>query len=215
MFCPRCGQKIPEDSAFCFRCGYNTNELRGITQQPQARQGNQMIPLVSNQAQYPAPYFGNQSNGNHPAEDRYTQQQPDSEFSRFIDGPERPLAFYVPKLIASVMSCIGSVYLVFISYKMEVFHMIATHVKDPIPGIALLVIAALWVIGAICGFASKKKKGPASCGGICYLFAAGMAFLGTNNLNFRLLPIVIVLSVLFGIIFLISAAGGINIDLDM
>ena len=64
MFCPKCGQSLPDDAAFCFRCGQPMQQVsdalgQGVphTQNQQAQMPKAQNPYVAqNQQQSPPGY---------------------------------------------------------------------------------------------------------------------------------------------------------------
>ena len=64
MFCPKCGQSLPDDAAFCFRCGQPMQQVsdalgQGVphTQNQQAQMPKAQNPYVAqNQQQPPTGY---------------------------------------------------------------------------------------------------------------------------------------------------------------
>lgn len=126
--------------------------------------------------------------------------------------PEQPIAFFKAKLAVSVVSLLCAAFLVWKARDLRVFEFLAAHVKDPIPGVALLIVAAALVVSAICGLGSKYSRGASAVGGVFFLIAAGMAYTSTEV--FGPLLYVAMGALIGAIVFLISAAGGVAINLD-
>lgn len=234
MFCPRCGQQLPDNASFCFQCGQAmsgvNNALGGgdaqgnVQNQPQGQpptqRGPNSIPAqtpwgsiyqngVLYQPVYPIPQ---------PAQPPAAPQQPKKEqvpdptFSKFIDKPDPPLPFRIPKIILGFVAIMAGVYLLLNCNDMGTFRLIAGHAKDNIPGMSLLLVACLLIVAALAAMGSKKSKGAAGFSAVCYFFAAGVCL--TRPDDFRYFTIYGITCMVFALVSLISAAGGVNIHLD-
>ena len=95
---------------------------------------------------------------------------------------------------------------------MGTFRLIAGHAKDNIPGMSLLLVACLLIVAALAAMGSKKSKGAAGFSAVCYFFAAGVCL--TRPDDFRYFTIYGITCMVFALVSLISAAGGVNIHLD-
>lgn len=54
MFCPKCGEKLPDDAAFCHRCGESLINLRENYPSEQAHQSSQAPAGLGSQKEHPA-----------------------------------------------------------------------------------------------------------------------------------------------------------------
>ena len=97
-------------------------------------------------------------------------------------------------------------------YQLGTFRLLAMHAKSNIRGLSLLICAVLWIFAAVCGFASKFSRGAAGCGGCLYLFSIGIAV--TRQADYEHFLWAAIAAGIFAVVFLISAAGGVNINLD-
>lgn len=137
---------------------------------------------------------------------------PDPTFSKFIDKPDPPLPFRIPKIILGFVAIMAGVYLLLNCNDMGTFRLIAGHAKDNIPGMSLLLVACLLIVAALAAMGSKKSKGAAGFSAVCYFFAAGVCL--TRPDDFRYFTIYGITCMVFALVSLISAAGGVNIHLD-
>lgn len=140
------------------------------------------------------------------------EQVPDPTFSKFIDKPDPPLPFRIPKIILGFVAIMAAIFLLLNCKDMGTFRLIAGHAKDNIPGMSLLAVASLLIVAAIAAMASKMSKGAAGVSAVCYFFAAGVCF--TKADDFQYFTIYAITSIIFALVSLISAAGGVNIHLD-
>lgn len=139
--------------------------------------------------------------------DTAAKEAPDADpnFTKFVDAPDEPLPFYALKIIAGIALILGGGFLLLQSIQLGTFRLLALHAKDNIRGLPVL-------IAGISGFFSKFKKGAAALSGCMLLFAAGLGF--SFMKDYRILMVTAIVSVLLSIIYLISAAGGVNINLN-
>lgn len=231
MFCPTCGQQVPDNSTFCFRCGTDLTVLQQQqqVQQPQGQSRNQLPQGQPQYPQYPPyggqPYLPPQYGYGYPAPMRHPltpppvqipekvdDPTPDPKFTKFEEAEAGPLPFRLFKKALAGLSILGAGYLIYGANKLGTFLDLKAHVKTGIPGVALLIMAALLIVAAVCGLISNKKRGPAAIGGICYLFVAGLGFI--YEVDFPPKTIYAIVAVACAIIFLISDAGGVHINLD-
>lgn len=136
----------------------------------------------------------------------------DPNFSRFVDKPDDPLPFYPLKIVLGILAILGAVFLLIQCGKLGTFRLLMLHAKDNIRGLPLLVIAVAWLLCGISSFLSKYRKGAAGFSGCMLLLAAGIGF--TFHGDYANLTVFSIASILCAIIYLISAAGGVNIDLN-
>ena len=146
--------------------------------------------------------------------DTAAKEAPDADpnFTKFVDAPDEPLPFYALKIIAGIALILGGGFLLLQSIQLGTFRLLALHAKDNIRGLPVLIAGIVWLIAGISGFFSKFKKGAAALSGCMLLFAAGLGF--SFMKDYRILMITAIVSVLLSIIYLISAAGGVNINLN-
>ena len=235
MFCPKCGQSLPDDAAFCFRCGQPMQQVsdalgQGVPQtqnQQQAQMPKAQNPYVAqNQQQPPTGYppVGNrmssgpmmtpwgstsvwqqpmpkqqqaavppqgyappqQPNPVPPQVEELSEQNrnlvPDHNFSKFIDQPDPPLPFHIPKVIIGIR------------------------------GMSLLIVAILLAVAGITSMASKMSRGAAGTSAICYFLGAGFSFIRLDD--FKFFMFYAIAAIIFALVNLISAAGGVNVRLD-
>ena len=231
MFCPRCGQQLPDNAAFCFQCGQamsGVNNALGGGPPPQYPPQGQ-IPQSAGQGQPQAPYgyyqmpyqplypMGQQPQQaapvpTAPKQQSKKEQVPDPTFSKFIDKPDPPLPFRIPKIILGFIAIMAAVFLLLNCKDMGTFRLIAGHAKDNIPGMSLLFVAILLIVAGLTAMGSKMSKGAAGISAVCYFFAAGVCF--TKVDDFKYFTIYAITSIIFALVSLISAAGGVNIHLD-
>lgn len=224
MFCPRCGQQLPDNAAFCFQCGQamtGVNNALGGGPQPQyPQQGPPQAPYgyyqVPYQPLYPMAQPAQQQpvQATPPAQKQQPkkEQVPDPTFSKFIDKPDPPLPFRIPKIILGFIAIMAAVFLLLNCKDMGTFRLIAGHAKDNIPGMSLLVVAVLLIVAGVTAMGSKMSKGAAGVSAVCYFFAAGVCF--TKADDFQYFTIYAITSIIFALVSLISAAGGVNIHLN-
>lgn len=260
MFCPRCGQTLPNGAAFCITCGQPLAEINsklrphGMYHPPTA-----LPPVLPVQPQYPQPgVVPPQQPGWPPSQMVYLQQVPivppiqppaslqhktaqpavdagpivptppkkktkveeqpkklqvpDPTFSKFIDAPDPPLPFRWAKVIFGLLSIAGSAYLLLLCNEMRTFYLITHHAKDNIPGISLLLVAFVLIVASLCGIFSKLSRGAAGTGAMLYFIASGVAFACRDD--FEYFTLYAVTCIVIAIVLLISAAGGVHIELD-
>lgn len=224
MFCPRCGQQLPDNAAFCFQCGQamtGVNNALGGGPQPQyPQQGQPQAPYGYYQMPYPPMYPMAQPAQQQPVPatppapkpQPKKEPVPDPTFSKFIDKPDPPLPFRIPKIILGFIAIMAAIFLLLNCKDMGTFRLIAGHAKDNIPGMSLLVVAVLLIVAGVTAMGSKMSKGAAGVSAVCYFFAAGVCF--TKADDFQYFTIYAITSIVFALVSLISAAGGVNIHLD-
>lgn len=139
-------------------------------------------------------------------------QDADPNFTKFVDAPDEPLPFYALKMIAGIVLIIGGGFLLYQSAQLGTFRLLALHAKDNIRGFPVMLAGIAWLVAGIAGFFSKFKKGAAGLAGCMLLFAAGIGF--SFMKEYEMLMIAAIVSALLSIIYLISAAGGVNINLN-
>lgn len=139
-------------------------------------------------------------------------QIPDPTFSKFIDAPDPPLPFRWAKVILGLLSIAGAAFLLFECKEMRTFYLILNHAKDNIPGVSLLLVAVLLIVAGLCGIFSKLSRGASGTGAVCYFISAAFAFMCKDD--FRYFILYAAACVLFAIVFLISAAGGVHVKLE-
>ena len=146
--------------------------------------------------------------------DTAAKEAPDADpnFTKFVDAPDEPLPFYALKIIAGIALILGDGFLLLQSIQLGTFRLLALHAKDNIRGLPVLIAGIVWLIAGISGFFSKFKKGAAALSGCMLLFAAGLGF--SFMKDYRILMVTAIVSALLSIIYLISAAGGVNINLN-
>lgn len=240
MFCPKCGTQVPDNAAFCVNCGsplssvnapqrpsqtqpympppgymlVPTNQPNGWQQQqggypPNQWQGWQQpnaLPVQQPAPQAPLP------KAEEPKQKK--EQVPDPTFTKFVDAPDPPLPFWGLKIAMGVISLAGTGWALFRAYKIGTIGLLMGGMFENVPGIPFLTLAFIWLVSGICTALSKFSRGAAGTGGVCYLIAAGMAFIARNTYPDDPLLILTLVSILFGLIVLISAAGGVNLDFD-
>lgn len=260
MFCPKCGQSLPDDAAFCIRCGLPMHQISSALEQryhqTQTTSQGQALPndpmqqpqtnppqnvrmtgpmttpwgstsVWNQQTEVPAqPTSPTQFEGE-PSPSASSQTQfantnaveepnrklvPDHTFSKFVDRPDPPLPFYIPKVIMGIVTVLAAAFLLFQCYLMGTFRLIMGHATDNIRGMSLLIVAGLLVIAGLTTIGSKKSKGAAGTGAVCYFLAAGFAFVRLTDCQYFIFYAAV--SIIFAMVNLISAAGGVNIDLD-
>lgn len=238
MFCPRCGQQMPDGSHFCLRCGQPLSAVQRAIGPPGSQQGMPpqgwagyppaMVPPTG----YPpgwgqAPGYGQNlvppQRGQYqqpmPAQPANTKPKkekepvvPDPTFSKFVEEPDPPLPFRIPKIIFGVISILAAGLLLWECNGMGTFRLIAGHARDNIPGLSLLAVAVILIVAGICSAASKMSKGAAGTAAVLYFFACGFAI--TNNDEYEYYLLYAICAAIFAVVDLVSAAGGVNIHLD-
>lgn len=238
MFCPRCGQQMPDGSQFCLRCGqplgavqqaigppgsqqgmppqgwpgYPTRTGQGNGYQPGWGQvpgyGQNLVPPQRTQARQEMPA---QAPKPKPKQEQKTLV-PDPTFSKFVEAPDPPLPFHVPKIIFGVISILAAGLLMWECNSMGTFRLIAGHAKDNIPGLSLLAVAIILIVAGVLSAVSKMSKGAAGAAAVLYFFACGFAI--TNNDEYEYFLVYAICAAIFAIVDLVSAAGGVNIHLD-
>ena len=130
----------------------------------------------------------------------------DKQFSKFL---EQPLPFRPMKVALGVILILLAIFA-----SINAIHFGALQVirEDGASGksVAGFVIAALWVITAVIGFAVKFNKGMTMIAGVLMFVAAGVAMTTTEEVPYGLLYAIF--SVGVAIVFLISGAGGVSMD---
>ena len=250
MFCPKCGQSLPDDAAFCFRCGQPMQQVsdalgQGVpqTQNQQAQMPKAQNPYVAqNQQQPPTGYppVGNrmssgpmttpwgstsvwqqpmpkqQPNPAPPQVEELSEQNrnlvPDHNFSKFIDQPDPPLPFHIPKVIIGIITLLSAGFLILQCQLLGTFRLIMGHATDNIRGMSLLIVAILLAVAGITSIASKMSRGAAGTSAICYFLGAGFSFIRLDD--FKFFMFYAIAAVIFALVNLISAAGGVNVRLD-
>lgn len=223
MFCPKCGCPLPDATAFCISCGCDINEWRNYqtptklgTSMSQSTGSSPYTEMSPPSWGYPVqPAVASQLP--QPVQERVPAptgrvQVPDENFTKFVDAPDPPLPFRVPKVILGLVSFVAAGILFYQCCQLGTFRLLAGHAKDNIPGISLLAVATLLIVAGLCGILSKMSKGAAGTGAVCYFFAAGIAF--TRLHDFHYFMVYGVCAMIFAVIFLVSAAGGVHISLD-
>lgn len=250
MFCPKCGQSLPDDAAFCFRCGQPMQQVsdalgQGVpqTQNQQAQMPKAQNPYVAqNQQQPPTGYppVGNrmssgpmttpwgstsvwqqpmpkqQPNPAPPQVEELSEQNrnlvPDHNFSKFIDQPDPPLPFHIPKVIIGIITLLSAGFLILQCQLLGTFRLIMGHATDNIRGMSLLIVAILLAVAGITSIASKMSRGAAGTSAICYFLGAGFSFIRLDD--FKFFMFYAIAAIIFALVNLISAAGGVNVRLD-
>ena len=250
MFCPKCGQSLPDDAAFCFRCGQPMQQVsdalgQGVpqTQNQQAQMPKAQNPYVAqNQQQPPTGYppVGNrmssgpmttpwgstsvwqqpmpkqQPNPAPPQVEELSEQNrnlvPDHNFSKFIDQPDPPLPFHIPKVIIGIITLLSAGFLILQCQLLGRFRLIMGHATDNIRGMSLLIVAILLAVAGITSIASKMSRGAAGTSAICYFLGAGFSFIRLDD--FKFFMFYAIAAIIFALVNLISAAGGVNVRLD-
>lgn len=250
MFCPKCGQSLPDDAAFCFRCGQPMQQVsdalgQGVpqTQNQQAQMPKAQNPYVAqNQQQPPTGYppvgnrmssgpmttpWGNtsvwqqpmpkqQPNPAPPQVEELSEQNrnlvPDHNFSKFIDQPDPPLPFHIPKVIIGIITLLSAGFLILQCQLLGTFRLIMGHATDNIRGMSLLIVAILLAVAGITSIASKMSRGAAGTSAICYFLGAGFSFIRLDD--FKFFMFYAIAAIIFALVNLISAAGGVNVRLD-
>lgn len=264
MFCPKCGQSLPDDAAFCFRCGQPMQQVsdalgQGVphTQNQQAQMPKAQNPYVAqNQQQSPTGYppVGNrmssgpmttpwgstsvwqqpmpkqqqaavppqgyappqQPNPAPPQVEELSEQNrnlvPDHNFSKFIDQPDPPLPFHIPKVIIGIITLLSAGFLILQCQLLGTFRLIMGHATDNIRGMSLLIVAILLAVAGITSIASKMSRGAAGTSAICYFLGAGFSFIRLDD--FKFFMFYAIAAIIFALVNLISAAGGVNVRLD-
>lgn len=250
MFCPKCGQSLPDDAAFCFRCGQPMQQVsdalgQGVpqTQNQQAQMPKAQNPyMAQNQQQPPTGYppVGNrmssgpmttpwgstsvwqqpmpkqQPNPAPPQVEELSEQNrnlvPDHNFSKFIDQPDPPLPFHIPKVIIGIITLLSAGFLILQCQLLGTFRLIMGHATDNIRGMSLLVVAILLTVAGITSIASKMSRGAAGTSAVCYFLAAGFSFIRLDD--FKFFMFYAIAAIIFALVNLISAAGGVNVRLD-
>lgn len=184
-------------------------------QQPQAPQQPTMQPTSQTQ-------FENNPNQSGSAQTQFANTSDfaeqnrnlvaDHTFSKFVDKPAPPLPFYIPKVIMGIVAILAAGFLIFQCYLLGTFRLIMGHATDNIRGMSLLIVAGLLIIAGLATIGSKKSKGAAGTGAVCYFLAAGFAFV--RLADFQYFMFYAAAAIIFALINLISAAGGVHIDWD-
>ena len=264
MFCPKCGQSLPDDAAFCFRCGQPMQQVsdalgQGVphTQNQQAQMPKAQNPYVAQNQQHPPtgyPPVGNrmssgpmttpwgstsvwqqpmpkqqqaavppqgyappqQPNPAPPQVEELSEQNrnlvPDHNFSKFIDQPDPPLPFHIPKVIIGIITLLSAGFLILQCQLLGTFRLIMGHATDNIRGMSLLIVAILLAEAGITSIASKMSRGAAGTSAICYFLGAGFSFIRLDD--FKFFMFYAIAAIIFALVNLISAAGGVNVRLD-
>ena len=250
MFCPKCGQSLPDDAAFCFRCGQPMQQVsdalgQGVpqTQNQQAQMPKAQNPyMAQNQQQPPTGYppVGNrmssgpmttpwgstsvwqqpmpkqQPNPAPPQVEELSEQNrnlvQDHNFSKFIDQPDPPLPFHIPKVIIGIITLLSAGFLILQCQLLGTFRLIMGHATDNIRGMSLLIVAILLAVAGITSIASKMSRGAAGTSAICYFLGAGFSFIRLDD--FKFFMFYAIAAIIFALVNLISAAGGVNVRLD-
>ena len=194
MFCPHCGTSVANGASFCPQCGGRQPPATPPQNQPQK-------PLEPPPAPRRKIY--------EPQRD----QIPDPTFSKFIDAPDPPLPFWFAKVVISIFSIVAAATAVWEAYARGTIDLILgrgeTDGADT--GVYLVIIALLLLVCAVCGFASKRSKGAAGCGAACFFFSSAFSFFQyLDEPTGRVLLVLSVSNLIFAIVFLVSAAGGIR-----
>lgn len=269
MFCPKCGQSLPDNAAFCFRCGQPMQQVSNALGQgvPQT-QNQQQAPMPNAQNPYSAQTQQQPPNGYPPAGNRissgpmatpwgstsvWQQQQPqpmpnqqqaavppqgyappqqpnpvtpeeeapseqnrnlvpDYNFSKFVDQPDPPLPFHIPKVIIGIITLLSAAFLILQCQRLGTFRLIMGHATDNIRGMSQLIVAILLAVAGITSIASKMSRGAAGTSAVCYFLAAGFSFVRLDD--FKYFMFYAIVAIIFALVNLISAAGGVNVRLD-
>ena len=142
------------------------------------------------------------------------EQVPDKEFTKFVDSPDPPLPFWVVKIMMAIAAVGGAGWAAFRAYQIETWQFIAAGIKENVPGVPFVILTFGWLASAIGLICSKRSKGAASVAGLCMLFAAGTTFMEQSTYPDDPLLLCTIISAACAVITLISAAGGISINLD-
>ena len=132
----------------------------------------------------------------------------DKNFSKFL---EQPLPFRPFKFILGIVLLAMAAFAAYNAVQDGALMIlkIPEAVGKEVAGFPL---AIFWAISGFIGITVKFKKGPTSCAGIMSLLAAAVAFTTRDGVKYG--EYYAILSLLSAIIFLISGAGGIHVDLD-
>ena len=234
MFCPQCGTKAVENAAFCISCGaplvhpnapgaqQPAQQVPPAQPQPVVPEGYMLVPCQPTaQPSTSIPQSQPQTTQlvprkvYHQREDLVTmrEQVPDREFSKFVDAPDKPLPFWAAKIIMSVAMLLATGWSAFQAHQLGAFELLAKGITQNVPGSLFLTLAFLWIVSAVAMLCSKFSKGAAGISGVCLLFAAGLSFMEIGNQEAPLLMLGIV-NTICAVVMLISAAGGVSINLD-
>lgn len=142
------------------------------------------------------------------------EQVPDPTFSKFVDAPDPPLPFWISKIIIGILSLAGAGWAIWKAHEIGTLRLIFSGIFENVPGVPFLIVAFALVIAGVCAALSKFSRGAAGISAIGYFLAAGTAFTAKDTyLDAPLLALAIV-SVVLALVLLISAAGGVHINLD-
>ena len=240
VFCPRCGLQLYSGSQYSGG-GYQFPQIPQQTQPPPGGWGQQRLPPRTIEEKRMAQAYPDRkypqlqqtitpadeqrmrqerkdrlaqqkANAQRPPAHAATPEDPDPEFSKFVDAPQPPLPFFIGKILMGILSLLGAGLLLFKCYKLETFMWLATHARENIPGVPLLAFAVFLILAALTCFLSKHNRTIAGVGGVLFFLAAGFGYVYHGDYSFLLGFSVI--SGVFGIIMLISAAGGVQVNLD-
>lgn len=229
---------MPDGSQFCLRCGQPLGAVQQAIGPPGPEQGGPpqvwggyppgMLPQSSYQPGWgPAPSYGQnlvppqraqsqQPRPNQPVTLKKKKKDetpgPDPTFSKFVDEPDPPLPFRIPKIIFGAVSIMAAGLLMWECNNVGTFRLIAGHARDNIPGLSMLAVAIILIAAGILSAASKMSKSAAAAGAVLYFFACGFAI--TNNDEYEHFLVYAICAAVFAITDLVSAAGGVNIHLD-
>jgi len=244
MFCTKCGAQVADEAAFCIKCGapisintpappnpynpplYIPPGYKLIADQPKKPKVKPMYAFQrDDDDDAPAqPSSQTDQQEDLPVSRKRTylqreskemkEQIPDPTFTKFIDAPDAPIPFWYAKILIAIVSLVGAGWALLGTYQMGAWELIRQGITQNVPGVPLLMLALYWIVSAVCNFCSKRSKGAAGLSGVCYLFAAGTAFLEIENYPDLPMLGLAAASGVCAMIVLISAAGGVSINLD-
>lgn len=209
MFCPQCGSKSADEDLFCSTCG---RKLKKESPSPIVRE-----PVPIEPKRQPSLLQDEPPKKKHLQRESVLgqrEQVPDSSFSKFVDAPDPPLPFWRMKVLLAICSLAMAGWMAYIAYEMGTWQLLASGIRENVPGIPFIMLTLMWVVSAVSLLCSKMSKNAVCVSGICQLFSAGTAVMEVDNYPDDPMLLFAVASGACALIALVSAAGGININFD-
>lgn len=233
MFCMYCGTQLPDEANFCVSCGRSQDRsggqgmVRCNTNQEIVSPKRKVLTatgMVVEQEQYidENGYIQvrslipglqeklSQEDGIIHRNNNIKRKRPegDRNFTKFL---EVPLPFQGLKILSAVI-------LVMLS-ALSAYHAISAGALTTLTTagavgseVVELVIPVLWCVAAAIGAFVKFNKPATAVAGVFLMLAAGLSI--TTAADIRLAPLYAIISGIFAVVYMISAAGGIQVDLD-
>ena len=212
MFCPKCGQSLPDDAAFCFRCGQPMQQVsdalgQGVpqTQNQQAQMPKAQNPYVAqNQQQSPTGYppVGNRMSSGPmttPWGSTSVWQQPMPKQQQAAVPPQGYAPPQQPNPAPPQVEELSEQ-----SRNLVPDHNFSKFIDQPDPPLPFHIPKVI--------IASKMSRGAAGTSAICYFLGAGFSFIRLDD--FKFFMFYAIAAIIFALVNLISAAGGVNVRLD-